>query len=112
MARDDDMSDDELDELLREIDEERVVPSGMGIRVPLMHMDHRTVGSGVLHDGMGNPAGFKPGFAFATTTPLQDGQREDMLQRCKEMLSEAWRNPRPALRERRKKQLSGAWRRP
>lgn len=90
------------DEFGDEVLDDDIVPDRGKVIVPALLMDHaRRFGDGgvpKIHDGLGGTAtlGHRPGYAFPVTTPLQDGQREDMLQRRKEMLSEAWRNPRPA----------------
>jgi hypothetical protein len=90
-------------------DDETVVPPGGFVRVELPWMDgmaRRAAqafaaldGDGGLpriHDGMGNPAGFRPGYAFVDRTPADQGMYEDMRVKFAARLSEAWRRPQPA----------------
>src|SRR5262245_10690391 len=83
-----------------------VVPDGGALRVPLPYMDHMAQEvrralqdeKPVLHDGMGNPAGYRAGYVFG------DDQSERRRANARALyireLQDAWRSkprqPKPA----------------
>jgi len=91
---------DEDDNLLEGDD---LVPDGGTVRVPMPFMDHamnetlkRAFGmkssAPVIHDGMGNPAGYRAGYAFCEE--FDDIRAKGRLDYCKK-LADAWRHPTP-----------------
>src|SRR4051812_34161550 len=73
-------------------EEKRIIRDGERIRVPLMLMDElqRSVQASRLHDGMGNAAGFKPGFVFMTG--LDEVPRREAHDRYQRLLGDGWKN--------------------
>jgi hypothetical protein len=89
-----------------ELDEGEEIPDGHRVVVSATFMDSgmataaRLVRDSALpriHDGLGGTAtlGHRPGYAFLDLSPREQGAREDLLQRHKEQLAQAWRNPTP-----------------
>jgi hypothetical protein len=92
-------------------DDETVIPDGGSVGVPLMLCDHRPGATDglCLHDGMGNPAGHKPGYVLGSNAEQRKGAAEAYHERTAQ-LQNAWRSPAEAAK-RNEAQLE-AWRRP
>ena len=83
----------------RTIEDEDIVPDGGRVRVALPFMDHlppevrRAFGlcDARVHDGMGHPAGHKPGYIFGGDRSSYSNAREHYIRE----LQDAWR-PKPA----------------
>jgi hypothetical protein len=92
-------------------DDEAVIPDGGSVRVPLMLCDHQPGATDGLcfHDGMGNPAGHKPGYVLGGNAEQQKRTAEAYHERTTQ-LQNAWRSPAEAAK-RNETQLE-AWRRP
>jgi hypothetical protein len=85
-----------------EVDDD-IIPDGATLRVPMPFLDggvsaalQQAFGDSAggpshppLHDGMGGPAGFRPGFAFAGPVPRATSARQAYI----DALTSAWRNP-------------------
>jgi hypothetical protein len=80
-----------------------IVPDGATLRVPMSFMDRAALaalhkaypdGGAPLHDGMGNPAGFKPGFAYRGHVPFAHHERAGHARQAYlDALTQAWKNP-------------------
>jgi hypothetical protein len=89
-----------------EVDDD-IIPDGATLRVPMPFMDsavsaalHAAFGDAAfdsakpLHDGMGNPAGYKPGFAYGG--PVADHARAHTARQAYvDAVTSAWRDPPP-----------------
>src|SRR5262245_16133302 len=84
-----------IDRYGRTIEDENIVPDGGRIRVPMPFMDHlppevrRAFGlcDASVHDGMGHPAGHKPGYVFGADRSCYLDAREQYIRE----LRDAWR---------------------
>ena len=82
----------------RTIEDEDIVPDGGRVRVALPFMDHlppevrRALGlcDASVHDGMGHPAGHKPGYIFGGDRSSYSNAREHYIRE----LQDAWRSKR------------------
>jgi hypothetical protein len=87
-----------IDRYGRPIEDTDIVPDGGRVSVPCLFMDalseqtRRALGRSALglHDGMGHPAGHKPGFVFGTDRSCYLNAREQHIRE----LQDAWR-PKP-----------------
>ena len=106
-----------VDRYCNPIDDDEIVPDGGTLRVKLMLMDHllpevrqalamspelrKAFGlqdSSVVHDGMGNIGGHKPGYAFGGGVMVGEALRAVRARDAYvENMTNAWRNPSPAL---------------
>ena len=83
----------------RIVEDDDVVPDGGFVRVPMPFMDHlppevrRAFGlcDASVHDGMGHPAGHKPGYAFGGDRSCYLDAREHYIRE----LQDAWRSKPP-----------------
>jgi hypothetical protein len=85
---------DDVDDDDDAFDEAGVLKDGRSLRVPLSFMDayHRAEFNDVaVHDGLGNPAGHRPGFVYETTLARPAHHARDAYVKW---LGEAWRQPR------------------
>jgi hypothetical protein len=85
--------DDDDDDDYEAFDDGGVLKDGRSIRVPISFMDayHRAQLKDVaVHDGLGNPAGHRPGFVYETTgaRPADDARNAYV-----KWLGEAWCQP-------------------
>ena len=73
-------------------DDDRFIQDGERLRVPMLLMDElqRSVLSSRLHDGLGNAAGFKPGYVFVVANDQSPGHaaRETYVK----LIGDEWRN--------------------
>jgi hypothetical protein len=80
-----------------------IIPDGATLRVPMTFMDRAALaalhkaypeGGAPLHDGLGHPAGFKPGYAYGGNVPFAHHQRaSDARQAYVDGLRDAWKQP-------------------
>src|SRR5262249_41165424 len=101
------------EEMRHDPDDDEMVRDGESVRVPMFLMDKvqravATIGQR-LHDGMGNPAGRKRGYALGGNAEQRQLAAEAYDERTTR-LQNAWRSPAGAA-ERNEAQLE-AWRRP
>jgi hypothetical protein len=84
---------------IRNEDDDDILRDGERFRVPLEAMDgvQRAVAGAqhALHDGMGNPAGYKPGYVFSDD---QDAlaRSEEAYCAYNERVTAAWRQEKPS----------------
>jgi hypothetical protein len=81
------------DEDFEIVDGRPVLKDGRRFCTPMIAMDElQKAVAGVLHDGLGNPAGYKNGYVFSSNDEAAQAARAEAYAAYDEQLVNAWRN--------------------